>query len=281
MTVDEARGATPAESRVRLGHISYSNCFPVHSRFIDLPKAGDPELVVGVPSALNTELAEGRIDLAPCSSIEYARHSDVYRILPDLVIGARGPVRSIVFASQLPPTELSGKTVAVPNASATSVVLLKILLRDRWQAETRFRWFDQRTEDPFDAGASAALFIGDVALNGIDANPAHRFDLGSEWWDHTGLPFAFAIWQAGASAPEDLRPVHRQLLESREYGLKNRQLLASRYARHFGLDSQFLASYWGALSFDLDNSMVEGLSTFYRLAAEIGEIESAPELRWI
>ena len=59
----------------------------------------------------------------------------------------------------------------MPTASATSVVLLKVLLRLRWGVRPRFRWFDQAAEDPFAAGADAALFIGDVALR-ADLYPA-------------------------------------------------------------------------------------------------------------
>ena len=42
-----------------------------------------------------------------------------------------------------------------------------------------------------------------------------------------------------------------------------------------------LDDYWASLTYELDASMEEGLRTFYRLAAEIGEIERAPALRWV
>ena len=101
-------------------------------------------------------LASGEIDVAPCSSIEFARHADGYRVLPDLVIGSRGPVRSILFLSDRDPASLAGERVAIPTASATSVVLLKILLKIRWGVTPETFWFDQATEDPFARGASAA-----------------------------------------------------------------------------------------------------------------------------
>ena len=131
--------------RLRLGHIVYSNCFPVHARLLDVGAPGWIDIVQGVPSHLNTLLERGEIDVAPCSSIEFARNADRYRVLPDLVIGARGPVRSIVFAATRPPEELDGALVAMPTASATSVVLLKVLLRLRWGVQPRFRWFGRFT----------------------------------------------------------------------------------------------------------------------------------------
>ena len=267
---------------LRLGHITYSNCFPVHARVIDCGAPEGVEVVEGVPSHLNGLLERGEIDVAPSSSIEYARHADRYRILPDLVIGSRGPVRSILFLSRRHPSELAAATVAMPTASATSVVLLKILLEKRWGVKPRTVWFDQARDDPFAGGAEAALFIGDVALRG-DLHPhlPFRYDLGAEWWEETGLPFAFAVWQAAGGSSAQLRALHRALVESRAWGLAERTRLAAKYAAHFGFAPEFLDAYWAGLSFDLDGAMVEGLRTYYRLAAEIGEIPAAPELRWV
>ena len=277
MATDDGAG-----ERLRLGHIVYSNCFPVHARLLDRGAPGWIDIVEGVPGQLNQLLEEGRIDVAPCSSIEFARNADRYRVLPDLVIGSRGPVRSIVFASTRPPERLDGALVAMPTASATSVVLLKVLLRLRWGVQPRFRWFDQAAEDPFAAGADAALFIGDVALR-RDLYPRVpiRFDLGAEWWEHTGLPFAFAVWQAGGGSDDALRRLHAELLESRAYGLANRAELAARWAQRFGFEADFLDAYWAGLSYELDDAMLRGLTTFYRLAAEIGEIPQAPRLRFV
>lgn len=269
---------------VRLGNIVYSNCFPVHAGLIDRGAPDWLRMEDGVPSHLNALLDRGEIDVAPSSSIEYARHTDRYRILPDLVIGSRGPVRSILLLTDRSPTELGAGTVAMPTASATSVVLLRILLRVRWGVAPRFFWFDQAREDPFERGADAALFIGDVALR-PDLHPERpvRLDLGEEWWSETGLPFAFAVWQAGSGADSTpaLRRLHAELLESRRYGTGCRAALARRYADHFGFPAEMLDDYWRGLWYELDAPMVEGLRTYYRLAAEIGEIPRAPELRWV
>jgi chorismate dehydratase len=268
---------------LRLGHITYSNCFPVHARLIDRPEPGDPVLVEGIPAELNALLARGEIDVAPCSSIEFARHADRYRVLPELVIGSRGAVRSILLLSTRPPAELDRCTVALPTASATSVVLLKILLRIRWGVEPGFFWFDQAREDPFARGADAALFIGDVALrHGLYPDIPIRLDLGEEWLRETGLPFAFAVWQVGDAVDEPTsRELLRLLLESRAYGLDRRQELAARHAASFGFPPAMLDTYWRDLSYELDAAMEEGLRTFYRLAAELGEIPEMPALRWI
>jgi chorismate dehydratase len=265
-----------------LGHITYSNCVPVHAGILDRGAPPWLRIVEGVPGELNRLLERGEIDMAPCSSIEFARNAERYRLLPELVIGARGAVRSILFLSRRDPRALEGLTVALPTASATSVVLLKVLLRLRWGVRARFTWFDQAVEDPFAAGAEGALFIGDVALReGPYPGAAHRHDLGEVWREHTGLPFAFAVWQAAGGTDEGLRRLHGALLESREHGRRHRAALAARWAPRFGFSPQFLERYWADLAYELDPAMLQGLSAFYRLAAEIGEIARAPRLRFL
>src|SRR5690606_26082090 len=105
-------------------------------------------------------------------------------------------------------------------------------------------------------------------------------DLGREWWTETGLPFAFAVWQTTAGARE-ARRLLEQLLESLAFGQTERLQLAQRYASHFGTTPDELARYWDTLTFDLDEAMIEGLTTFYRLGHEVGDLPAAPPLRWI
>lgn len=268
---------------IRLGHIEYSNCFPVHSRLLDCGAPPGIELRVGVPSLLNRALAAGEIDVAPSSSIEYARHADRYRVLPDFVIGSDGPVQSILVESLRPLDELDGAEVAVPTASATSVVLLRVLLEIRHGLRPRYRWFDQVTEpDPVGGGAAAALRIGDVALR-REFPSGHRVtDLGEEWSAWTGLPFAFAVWQVAAGAEHDaeLSRLHGVLTESRAYFDAHADALAARFSPTFGLDAAVLLEYWRSLHYGLDAEMQRGLLRFYALAAELGEVPAVPALRW-
>jgi chorismate dehydratase len=257
---------------IRLGHIDYSNCIPVHALLLER-EARDVELVRDVPSRLNTALASGAIDVAPCSSIEYARHAGQYAILPDLAIGSAGPVQSILLESAVPLEQLDGAVVALPTASATSVVLLRLLLELRTGVQPRYEWFDQAgAVDPMARGAAAALRIGDMALRRAAPPGRTTCDLGAEWWAWTGRPFAFAVWQVRRDA--DMTEVQRLtelLQESRAWFVAHADSLAVRYAAAFGLTSDRLLQYWHSLRFDLDPIMQQGLLHFYELAAQIDE----------
>src|SRR3989442_14935248 len=86
----------------------------------------DVEEVAGVPTELNRKLLAGEIDLAPISSIEYARNADRLRILPRLCVSSEGAVDSIQLVSRTPLERV--RRVAGRPESATSVVLAKGLL---------------------------------------------------------------------------------------------------------------------------------------------------------
>ena len=268
---------------IRLGHIAYSNCVPVHARLLGPEPPQGVEVVRGTPADLNRALAAGDVDVAPASSIEFARHPDHYRVLSGLSISSRGPVRTIVLAARSPLRDLEDVVVAVPTASATSVVLLRALLEVRERVRPRYVWFRQDAEDPFAAGAAAALYIGDVAAAAGRLAHPHVYDLGSEWTQWTGLPFVFALWQTrlGPDRDEDLDALRAMLVASRDAALARIDALAAEHAAALGWEAAELASYWRSLDYGLDASLLAGLDAFYRLAAETGEISHVPELRFV
>src|SRR5204862_6663893 len=106
---------------IRLGRISYVNTAPVFYRL-----EARVEEVQGVPTDLNRRLVAGELDLAPISSIEYARNAETLRMLPRLCVSSEGAVDSIQLISRLPLDKI--RTVAVTPESATLVVLTKVLL---------------------------------------------------------------------------------------------------------------------------------------------------------
>jgi chorismate dehydratase len=267
---------------IRLGHIEYSNCFPLHAEALEdgIPQV---EIVRGTPSELNRALAAGEIDIAPASSIEYARHADRYRVLPDFVIGSHGPIHSILLESTRPIEELGAARIAVPTASATSVVLLKILLRLKYRLTAQFEWFAQEAgRDPIQDGATGALWIGDVALSRPFPSERLLYDLGSEWTDWTNLPFGFALWQTiiPVERYDELQPLMTSFAASRAKFRAQPVELAVQYAPVLRVQPQRLARYWKTLQYELDPAMQEGLLHFYRLAHEAGEAPRVERIAW-
>ena len=133
---------------LKLGHIIYSNCFPPHAGIITNNVSFPFKLVEGIPTELNRLLFEGKVDVSPSSSIEYAMNPGRYLLLPNLSITSKNKVMSILLESRVPIEDLDKKVVALTTASATSVVLLRILLEVRYNLDPGYTQFEQGVEDP-------------------------------------------------------------------------------------------------------------------------------------
>lgn len=267
---------------IRLGHIVYSNCFPPHAGIVTQKVAFPFKLVEGIPTQLNRMLYEGSIDVSPSSSIEYAMNPGRYILLPDLSITSKTKVMSILLESKVPVEELDGKVVALTTASATSVVLLRILLELRYGLSPGYILYEQGMEDPGDR-ADAMLTIGDLAIRRASSSAyPHQYDLGEVWHEFTGLPFVFALWQVN-----DRKKVHKELgrlydilMESRAYGLSHLRELAENTTGRFNLPAEVLFEYWNLFSYSFGEAEQKGLLTYYGYAAEIGAIEAVTDLRF-
>ncbi|MBM3463116.1 MAG: menaquinone biosynthesis protein [Armatimonadetes bacterium] len=243
-----------------------------------------PELIYGEPSALNAMLAEGAIDASLISSIEYARHQDEYVVLPDLSISSHGNTKSVVLFSWLPLNELNGEVIGACAATATSSVLLQVLLEDFSGVHAVYQ--ARATVEEFEAGDfPALLLIGDEALHyrATHGNALYEYDLGAMWKDASGLPMVFALWAARVTEAnrEGLRSVQRALVTAREQGLRLPDGLLHDAERRTGLDEATLREYYAGLSFDLPADAVRGLLAFYERAAARGLCAPCKALRFL
>ena len=226
----------------------------------------DVEEVVGVPTELNRCLIAGECDLAPVSSIEYARNADRLRILPRLCVSSEGAVDSIQLVSRLPLERI--RTVAVTPESATSVVLTKVLLPDAQHV-------------PLGADADAKLLIGDAALRSAFEDPTPHHDLGRLWLERTGLPMVFAVWAAPEPAPPGLADLEEELVASVRRARAEPERLAYEASARYGYPAGFLARYFEKLRYRFGPRERAGLYTFLELASDVGELEAVPELRFV
>ena len=245
---------------IRLGRISYVNMAPVFHRL-----DADVAEVPGVPTELNAQLLAGELDLAPISSIEYARHADRLRILPRLCVSSEGAVDSIQLVSRVPLEHV--RSVAVTPESATSVVLTKVLL-------------PEADHVPLSEPADATLLIGDAALRSAFEDPTPHFDLGRLWLERTGLPMVFAVWAAPEPTAPGLGELEEALVASVRRARTEPERLAYEASARYGYPAGFLARYFEKLRYSFGPRERAGLLTFLELAHEVGELDAVPELRF-
>jgi chorismate dehydratase len=246
---------------IRLGRISYVNMAPVFYRL-----DAEVEEVTGVPTELNRRLLEGEIDVAPISSIEYARNADRLRLLPRLCVSSQGAVDSIQLVSKLPLEHV--RTVAVTPESATSVVLTKVLL-------------EEAEHVPLGEEADAKLLIGDAALKSAFEDPTPHHDLGRLWTERTGLPMVYAVWAAPEPLADGLLELEDALVASLRTARAEPEQLAFEASERYGYPPGFLARYFEKLRYSFGPRERAGLMTFLELARDAQELEHVPELRFV
>lgn len=262
-------------------------------------QAADYDISYTIPSACAQALRAGTADIGIIPSAAYAAVSNLV-IIPDVAIAARRAVRSILLVSKTPnktPTDQSPqdplskeewlkrvRTVALDTSSMTSIALAKILFA-KWLGGARnYRPMAPDLDAMLDA-CDAAVLIGDPALQ-IDRTRYFTLDLAEEWVERTGKSFVFAFWaiRQQALTGRDGRAITQVFKQSRDHGLspKNLEAIAEEWTPRLGLNIEVIRVYLTKnIHYYLDPPCIEGLQLYYRLAAEIGALPPAPDLRFL
>jgi chorismate dehydratase len=237
-----------------------------------------PDLVslrFDVPSVCAALLSEGAIDLGMVPSITYVdRRGD--RIVPGVCIGSDGPVASVALFARTPIAAI--RSVALDTSSRTSVALLKILCRRRFEIDPVWTPHEPDLTGMLER-ADAALLIGDPALFADVPAGVERVDLGAEWTALTGLPFVWAFW-AGREGAADAGVV-ALLQQAAETGMRRSDEVADAYVRDApgrrALAREYLRK---ALMFEFSPRALEGLQAYYREAASLGLVPPGARVRF-
>jgi len=270
--------------RPRVGHIQFLNCLPLYYGLVKSHALLDIELIKGTPTELNNLLISGSLDISPISSIEYARNKNSLMLFPDFTVSSDGEVKSIILLSRFPVEELAGRKVALTSTSATSHVLLKLILKHSYDVMPEYGICQPDVGRMFET-ADAALLIGDIALKYSTTTDFYHYDLGTEWKQLTGKKMVYAVWAVNRHFAEGKSELCEDVFEtfrkSKEYSMDHLSEIAAYAAKWESFSTSALRDYFLTLRFDFGKEYQEGLLLFYRMAQEIGELQAVPELRFI
>ncbi len=272
------------ETGLRIGHITYLNCVPWFHFFQQGRVSA--QLISGVPAQLNTLLQERQIDVSPSSSFEYAQHFHDYLLLPGHSISSVGPVRSVLLFSPCELAELAGVNIAITGESATSINLLRLILREFYGLEDVADAVPAVSVEEVVAQGQPALLIGDRALRLASQKPAAMkiFDLGEIWYQQTGLPFVFALWMIRKTSLQNfsgaLAELSAQLTHSYEKVMQAPQQVAELYAGQAGLPVSLIVDYWQSIDCRLDKAHLEGMDLFFQLCVKHNLLLQVPRVEF-
>lgn len=178
--------------RPRIVAVSYLNTIPY---IYGITHAGSDlcaDLVLAPPSGCAETLRRGEAEIGLVPVAALPSLSD-FSIFSSFCIGASGPVRTVVLATNTPLSEID--TVYLDSHSLTSVALARMLAHERWGISPEWKPLTDYTLLECPAPGSAYILIGDKVFEN-ESRFSHLYDLATEWYAHTGLPFVFAAWVA-------------------------------------------------------------------------------------
>jgi chorismate dehydratase len=179
----------------KLGQINYVNSLPITLPIEKGLISVKAEIHSGTPQELNYRYANGSLDLGAMSTFFYLKNGNL-SLIPQLSIASKGPVGSVLFFCKRPLHSIKRLRVAATSASATSIMLLALMLREEFQMEADFDYTG--APDLLAPDVESALVIGDQALrvDGQWSKLSERIDLGEWWTSRFHSPMVFAVWAA-------------------------------------------------------------------------------------
>jgi chorismate dehydratase len=264
---------------LRCGRIKYTNDLPVYAAFDAGAMEYPGRLHADVPARLNAMLLQGELDLSPISAFAWAANPDRLVLLPDLCIGAREEVVSVVLVSAIPPALLGGAQIFVSEESASGRYLLRVILERRYRI--RAKYIDEPA--PFERALAGdpTLLIGDSAIDAIERFPAEVvYDLGQLWHEWKRQQTVFAVWAAHRDAyerdPAAVRECMHALTDSYTWSRSHSDQVIALAQRVIPRPAGFYQTYYGKLNFMFHIAAQNGLAAYCRELVEIGAIAAVP-----
>lgn len=261
----------------RIAASSYLNTAPLIWSFIYGSQQHDVRLLTdAAPARCADMLARGQVEAALVPVIEYQRMPEL-AVIPDVCIGARAAVRSVVLATRRADLH-EVRTIALDVSSRTSAALVQIIFREFLEREPQTTQCRPDLDEMLNAH-DAALIIGDPGMT-FSREDLRVYDLANLWREYTGLGFVFAMWMAHEGDSEAVRAI--DFAGARDEGLAHTEEITARYKDELGLSQAELHTYLHEnICFKLNDEMRAGLDLFYKLARKHNIIQAARPLKMI
>lgn len=242
--------------KIRISAVRYANTYPF---IYGLTETGfDRKVILSTdhPADCAARLAAGKADigLVPVASLPLISN---YQIITDYCLGAYGKVRTVMLLSNCTFGEI--RNIFLDYRSRSSVNLARILANHWWKRE--FGW--KNTSENFDfkniPEKDGIVLIGDQCFE-LGKQFRYGTDLAEEWYDFTGLPFAFACWTANRQLPQAFLKEFNEALAT---GVDNIPEVVRKYGRKGIIRGKALETYLTEnISFNLNEDKRKAIKLF-------------------
>jgi chorismate dehydratase len=158
------------------------------------------------------------------------------------------------------------KRINLDFRSKSSVNLAKILAKNFWNKE--FSWYN--TEDGFDfiniPDDEANVLIGDRCFE-YESRFRYRLDLAGEWFNFSGLPFAFACWTSNKKLDDEFLKEFNDALAT---GVNNIPAVVEKYGKTGIIKGEALRIYLTEnMNFDLNDDKRKAIKLYLDLLSKL------------
>jgi len=249
--------------KIRISAVRYANTYPF---IYGLTESGfDTRAILETdhPSDCALKLIQNRADIGLVPVAAFPLLSE-YHIISDYCIGANGKVRTVMLLSNCNLNDI--ESVYLDYRSRTSVNLVKVLAKNKWKRE--FRW--RSTSAGFNFARigknDAVVLIGDQCFK-YENLYRSRFDLAEEWQEFSGLPFVFACWAANKVIEKNFLEEFNIALGS---GVMNIDKVVEKFSNIGPITGEDLKEYLTRnIDYDLNEEKKKGMYSFLKLMKEL------------
>lgn len=238
---------------MRVTAVSYLNTKPFLYGLLNSPLIDYLDVQLATPAESAAKLLNREVDIG-LVPVAILPELSKYYIVSDYCIGATTEVATVCIYSDVPLEEV--EELYLDYHSRTSVLLVKLLLRDYWKKEVKFLagtpGFISQIE-----GKRAGVVIGDRAI-GLQRKFTYTYDLASAWYDMTGLPFVFAVWVSGRPLDPFIKGIFDKALAEGLSKIEHLIKILPSPDGGFDLKKYFTTQ----ISYTLDEDKKLGLKTF-------------------
>jgi len=265
---------------LKIGALSFVNSLPFFYPFIERKIDCDSEFIFNDPCRINELLHKGSCDIALISSKSFLENREQYILLTNLGIATTKKSISVCLFIKGPISDLDGRIVLIPDASATSVALLNVLCHNFWNVKPRFRQvsFEKIHAIHHDKDVEGFLVIGDECFKMLEKQQYRAIDLASAWHEYTKKSFVFAMFatrlETWLQKGQEVLEFHNKLTNAFEYSLNHTKELIQYAAEKSNVTPEILNSYYKTLDFQLDPRHFHGLELFVSLSNKIAQKNS-------
>jgi chorismate dehydratase len=245
------------EEKIKISAVSYLNSKPFLYGLFRNDFDKEFSISLDYPSECARKLLSDEVDLGlvPVAIIPKLKNPHVFS---DYCIGADGPVKTVCLFSDMPIENV--EEIYLDYQSRTSVLLLKILLKEYWNLNPKL------SDAPKDylskiGKKTAGLVIGDRTI-GMEQRFAFVYDLADTWKKFSGLPFVFAAWVSNKKLPDSFIAGFNTAISD---GIMRIEQVAQLFqSSHLNFD--VLEYYQRYISYSFDTAKKDGLELFLQKA---------------